>query len=99
MGAIATYIVTSQYPVDPQVGFAALFGYFALYGVTGGVLVGALLALLFDRIGSRRSRPATVVVTSLDDDEAPERRSSAPDAQPADQPEQRPDASGDEARG
>ena len=67
IGAIVTFILTASFPVDPKVGFGALFGYFALYGVTAGVLIGALLALLFDRIGSRRSRPATVVTTLADD--------------------------------
>jgi hypothetical protein len=69
LGAIVTFILTSLYPVDPKVGFGALFGYFALYGVTAGVLVGALLALLFDRIGLSRSRPATVVTESAGDDD------------------------------
>jgi hypothetical protein len=61
IGAIITFVLTASFPVDPQVGFGALFGYFALYGVTAGVLVGALLALTLDRIGLRRARPATVV--------------------------------------
>ncbi|GAB3604716.1 hypothetical protein GCM10027413_01250 [Conyzicola nivalis] len=68
IGAIITFILTASFPVDPQVGFGALFGYFALYGVTGGVLVGALLALLFDRVLLRRSRPATVVTEFTDPD-------------------------------
>jgi len=69
IGAIITFILTAIFPVDPLVGFGALFGYFALYGVTAGVLVGALLALLLDRIGLRRSRPATVVTAPSDDSE------------------------------
>jgi hypothetical protein len=71
IGAIVTFILTALFPVDPKVGFGALFGYFALYGVTGGILVGALLALLFDRVLLRRSRPATVV-TELTDPELAE---------------------------
>ena len=69
VGAIITFILTAIFPVDPLVGFGALFGYFALYGVTAGALVGALLALLFDRIGLRRARPATVVTAPSDDSE------------------------------
>jgi len=69
IGAIITFILTAIFPVDPLVGFGALFGYFALYGVTAGVLVGALLALLLDRIGLRRSRPATAVTAPSDDSE------------------------------
>jgi hypothetical protein len=71
IGAIVTFILTALFPVDPKVGFGALFGYFALYGVTAGVLVGAVLALLFDRALLRRARPATVV-TELTDPELAE---------------------------
>lgn len=60
IGAIVTFIVTAVFPVDPTVGFGALFGYFALFGVSGGVLLGALLALLLDRVGLRRARSAVV---------------------------------------
>jgi predicted lipid-binding transport protein (Tim44 family) len=70
LGAVITFILTALFPVDPQVGFGALFGYFALYGVTGGVLLGALLALVLDRVTARRARPATAVTTLSDPDEA-----------------------------
>ena len=70
LGAAITFILTALFPVDPQVGFGALFGYFALYGVTAGVLVGALVALILDRVTARRSRPATVVTALSDPDEA-----------------------------
>jgi hypothetical protein len=62
LGAVVTFILTAIYPVDPNVGFGALFGYFALYGVTGGVLLGALVAIILDRRADRRSTAATVVV-------------------------------------
>jgi pimeloyl-ACP methyl ester carboxylesterase len=68
IGAIVTFILTALFPVDPNVGFGALFGYFALYGVTGGALVGAIFALVFDRVLLRRSRPATVVTEITDPD-------------------------------
>jgi len=74
IGAIVTFVLTALFPVDPKVGFAALFGYFALYGVTAGVLIGALLALLLDRMLLRRSRPATVVTELTDPDLAEEER-------------------------
>jgi hypothetical protein len=60
IGAIATYIVTSLFPVDPQVGFGALFGYFSLFGIPAGVVLGALLALILDRRASRRSKTVEV---------------------------------------
>jgi hypothetical protein len=94
IGAIVTFVLTASFPVDPKIGFAALFGYFALFGVTAGVLVGALLALMFDRIGLRRSRPATVVTepvveeTVMVTDDAPEAPAAAivpsPEAAPGD---------------
>ncbi|MET4583917.1 F0F1-type ATP synthase assembly protein I [Conyzicola nivalis] len=88
IGAVITFILTAIFPVDPLVGFGALFGYFALYGVTAGVLVGALLALLLDRIGLRRSRPATVVTAPSDDSEptvyvTDEPAAESPDGEPA----------------
>lgn len=60
VGAIVTFILTMSFPVDPVVGFGALFGYFSLFGIPAGIAVGALVALILDRISIRRSRAATV---------------------------------------
>jgi hypothetical protein len=60
VGLIGTLALTSLYPADPDVGFAALFGYFALYGVPIGVALGAVLALVLDRLSLRRTRTVTV---------------------------------------
>ena len=60
LGLIATLVVTSLYPVDPAVGFAALFGYFALYGVTAGVVLGAVVGIIVDRRSVRRAKTVTV---------------------------------------
>lgn len=57
-GAVVTFILTSLFPVDPLVGFGPLFAYFALFGVTGGVLLGAVIALIVDRRSRKRARPA-----------------------------------------
>lgn len=62
LGAIVTLILTSLYPVDPAVGFGALFGYFALYGVTAGVLLGAVVGIIIDRVSQRRAKTVTVEV-------------------------------------
>ena len=56
VGAIVTFILTSLFPADPLVGFGPLFAYFALYGVTGGVLVGAIVALIVDRFSKKRAK-------------------------------------------
>ena len=58
VGAIVTFILTALFPVDPLVGFGALFAYFALFGVTAGVLLGAILALIVDRRSKVRARSA-----------------------------------------
>ena len=41
------------------VGFAATYGYFCLYGVPAGVVLGALLGLALDRRSLRRARLVT----------------------------------------
>lgn len=55
VGAIATFILTSLFPIDPLIGFGPLFAYFALFGVTAGVLLGAILALIVDRRSKKRA--------------------------------------------
>jgi len=56
LGFFGTLIVTSLYPADPSIGFIALFGYFALYGVTASVAVGILLWLVIDVRSRRKAR-------------------------------------------
>ena len=56
IGFLATLVVTTLYPADPLVGYAALLGYFSLYGVTAGVLLGAITAMVLDRRSQRRAR-------------------------------------------
>lgn len=63
---IATLIVTSLFPSDPAVGFAALFGYFSLYTVPFGVAAGALVALVLDRRSSKRARIVAAEVESVE---------------------------------
>jgi hypothetical protein len=60
VGLIATLILTSLFPVDPAVGFGALFAYFALYGVTAGVVLGAVVGIIVDRVSLRRAKTVTV---------------------------------------
>jgi hypothetical protein len=82
-GAIVTLILTSAFPVDPTIGFPATVGYFMLYGIPAGAVLGALLALLLDRMSARRARNVTVEHTTVDplpyDDEVD-------DEQPKEQP-------------
>lgn len=65
-GALVTLVATALFPVDKSIGFAALFGYFVLYGIPIGVVFGALVAFAFDRISSRRAREVTAEQTTVD---------------------------------
>lgn len=56
IGAIVTLVLTMTQKADPSVGYAALFGYFLLYGVPAGVALGALVALFLDWRSRRRFR-------------------------------------------
>ncbi len=71
VGAVVTYIVTALYPVDPAVGFGALFGYFVLFGVPIGAALGGLLAIVLDVVGTRRARQLTAERTSVEAREVP----------------------------
>lgn len=62
LGAIAALIATSIFEVDPAVGFAATFGYLALYGVPAGALLGAVVAVVLDRWSSRHARTVSMTV-------------------------------------
>lgn len=69
VGALVTLILTSLFPVDPAVGFGALFAYFALYGVTGGVVLGALVGIILDRISTRRAKSVEVEHSTAESDD------------------------------
>ncbi len=66
VGAFVTLILTSLFPADPNVGFAASFAYFCLYGVPAGVLIGALVGLAFDRRSVKKARTITVEHEQVD---------------------------------
>jgi carbon starvation protein CstA len=54
IGFLGTLIVTSLYEADPSIGFATLFAYFSLYGITGSMAVGIALWLILDLRSKRR---------------------------------------------
>jgi len=60
LGALVTLVLTSLFPADEQVGFAATYAYFCLYGVPAGVVLGAVVGLGLDRRSRRRMRTVTV---------------------------------------
>ncbi|GAB3041314.1 hypothetical protein GCM10027052_23650 [Parafrigoribacterium mesophilum] len=55
LGVIAALVATSVVPVDPNVGFSAMFGYLLLYGVPVGLGLGAATGVLLDRRASARA--------------------------------------------
>ena len=69
LGALVTLILTSLFPADPNVGFAASYAYFCLFGVPAGLLLGALVALVLDVISTRRTRTVTVARDEVSDPE------------------------------
>lgn len=66
VGALVTLILTSLFPADPNVGFAATYAYFCLYGVPAGVVLGAIVGLAFDRRSVRKARTVTVEHEQVD---------------------------------
>lgn len=56
VGALATFIATNLFPIDPSVGFGALFGYLLLFGVPIGAAIGGLVAVTLDIVNTRRAR-------------------------------------------
>ena len=66
LGAVATFILTASFPSDPKVGFGALFGYFLIFGVPAGVVIGAVTAIVLDTGLKRRARNVMAEHTTVD---------------------------------
>ena len=66
IGAIVTIIVTAAFPTDPAVGFIPTVGYFLLYGIPAGIVLGALVAIILDRVSYRRSTTVPAEQTTVD---------------------------------
>ena len=56
LGFLVVLIVTPMFPVDPLVGLPALIGYFSLYGITAGVVLGAIVGIVLDRRSQKHAR-------------------------------------------
>jgi hypothetical protein len=71
VGIFVSLVLTASFPIDPTVGFGPTFGYFAIYGFVGGLLLGSIVALIFDRALGRKARtvPATVDRLQVPDQE------------------------------
>lgn len=76
-GFLTTLILTSLFPSDPSIGFAASVGYFSLFGIPAGVAVGAAIGLILDAVSRRRARVVTAeraVVGEVDETVGSDRR-------------------------
>ena len=56
LGFLVVLIVTPLFPVDPLVGLPALIGYFSIFGITVGVLIGAVVGIVLDRRSQKNVR-------------------------------------------
>jgi len=56
VGVIAVLTVSSLFPPDPALGAGLVSGYFLLWGVTIGLVVGLVTWLAADRISKRRAK-------------------------------------------
>ena len=67
LGAIVTLALTMAQPADPNIGYPTLFGYFLLFGLPAGVLLGALVAIVLDIVSHRSVRTVAAEVTRVDE--------------------------------
>jgi len=85
VGFLGTLILTALQPVDPAIGFAALFGYFLIYGIPTGVVVGGIIGVIFEWTSHRTAKivPAERLVTEepaqLEEPEQPEAATEQPE--------------------
>ena len=56
IGFLVVLIITPLFPADPLVGLPAIVGYSSLFGITVGVLLGAIVGVVLDRRSQRRAR-------------------------------------------
>lgn len=71
LGTLVTLILTSLFPADPAIGFAASFGYFLLFGAPAGAVLGAVVGLIIDRVSIARARTVTVEREVVEAPDAP----------------------------
>ena len=84
IGGIVSAAITSAFPIDEKIGYAATVGYFLLYGIPIGIVLGALLALILDRVSVRRAR--TIVAERVTVDALPYDDEPVPTEEPEEKP-------------
>jgi len=83
LGIVVTIAVTTSFPADPNVGMWATVAYMSLYGVTGGIVLGAIAALIADRVSRRRMQPVTVERGRVSERSEPAGETPVPEASEA----------------
>lgn len=68
VGIIIAAFVAYGRPTDPSLDAGAVFGFFLVAFAAGGAVLGAIVALVLDRLSVRRAQRA--VVESVPEDEA-----------------------------
>jgi uncharacterized membrane protein len=81
VGIILTVSITTAFPADPAVGMWATVAYMSLFGVTGGIVLGAIAGLIADRVSRRHTKLVTVERGRIDWETGPETKPAA--AEPA----------------
>jgi hypothetical protein len=66
VGLLGTLVVTALQPADPTIGFAALFGYFCVYGIPFGIVIGGVIAVLLDCVSTRRAKTVPAERTTVE---------------------------------
>ncbi len=60
VGVVVAVALTLAFPADPSVGMLPTVGYVSLYGIAAGALLGAIAALIADRVSRKRARVVDV---------------------------------------
>ena len=80
IGAIAALVLTVAFPENPEFGATQVFGFLLLAFVALGVTLGAIVAIIIDRVISRRGKTVVVdrmAALGLGDSEATDAASDA----------------------
>lgn len=90
-GIAAAAVIAYALPGDASYDRGAVFGFFMVLCGAGGVILGAIAALVLDRLSVRRARHAVV-------EAAPETEQALPDAEPGTSRERTGDDGGEPGR-
>ena len=55
VGIVVTVALTTSFPADPAVGMTATVAYMSLFGITAGIVLGAVAALIAEQLRGRQT--------------------------------------------